>query len=271
MFLFIHLCLLSATYGQDYISDEDLFSRQYDTPLTIDLEAIDEDEMAKLIELRKKKIKANVFYGKKTKKGFTKSGFGKDAEIEIFRYLKVYEEPDPYVRDVYWYSFKKHEIINSRKIDKGNAGILHGPYKKMVDEVVIEEGVYYKGVKHARWMKWNKHGILQSKEKYYKGWPKESQVAYYNRAEKQIKEIIPIHFGEKEGNYYAFHTSGNVAATGEFQFDNRVGTWKEFFDVRNARKREIVYPDDPFDKSKAPYISREWNESGKLIYDRAKK
>ncbi|MFY0628379.1 MAG: hypothetical protein JXR07_18935 [Reichenbachiella sp.] len=241
---------------------------QYEAPLSVDLDAEDEDEE---IELKKKKPKKNVFYGKKTRKGFTRTGYGEKATLELFRYLKVYEDPVPYVRDVYWYDFGKKKIVKSRKIDKGNAGILHGPYERKRGDVVIESGIYFMGVKHGRWMKWDRHDILIEKEKYYKGWPKESMVAYHDRKTRKIEEIIPVHYGEKEGNYYAFHKSGNLAATGEFQFDNKVGLWREFYDIRNRRKREIIYSEDPFDKTFRPYIIREWDNRGKLIYENKKK
>ncbi|MGL1886225.1 MAG: hypothetical protein OCD76_06895 [Reichenbachiella sp.] len=257
-----------ALAAQDY-SDEDLLetSTQYEVPLTVDLDAEEEERE---IVLKKKKPKKNVFYGKKTRKGFSRTGYGKSEVMELFRYLKVYEDPVPYVRDVYWYDFGKRKIVKSRKIDKKNAGILHGPYKKMVGDQIVEEGIFYMGTKHGRWSVWNKHDILQSKEKYYKGWPKESMVAYHNKEEREIQEIIPVHFGEREGNYYAFHESGKLAAVGEFQFDHRVGLWREYYDTKNRRKREILYSKDPFDKEFKPYIIREWDKYGKLIYDRSK-
>ena len=262
--------MLSAgmVQAQDDFDEEDLFEIDYDSPLTIDLES---EEDIEIPQIKKKKVKKNVFYGKKTKKGFTRTGFGQNVVIEFFHYLKEYEDPDQYVRDIYWYNFRKRKIIKSRKIDKPNAAILHGPYKKLLGDKVLEEGIFYKGTKHGRWSRWNKYDILQSKEKYYKGWPKESKVAYYNRYKKQINEIIPMHFGEKEGNYYAFYESGNIAVIGEYHFDAKVGTWREYYDRRNRRKREIRYSKDPFDSEFRPFIIREWDERGRLIYDKSKK
>lgn len=248
--------------------DVDLFEINYDTPLTIDMEAEDDIEIK---APKKKKVKKGTFYGVRTKKGFTRTGFGDRTVLELFHYLREYEEPDQYVRDIFWYNFKKKKIVNSKRIDEGNAGILHGPYKKLLGDQLLEEGVYYKGTKHARWTTWNKYDILQSKEKYYKGWPKESRVQYYDRGKKQIKEIIPIHFGEKEGNYYTFYESGNVAVRGEYRFDGKVGIWTEYYDIRNRKKRQIQYGDDPFDEDFRPYIIREWDDRGKPIYDASKK
>ncbi len=249
---------------------DDAFTVSYDTPLTIDLESEEEIDDEELIESKKKKPKKNVFYGLKTKRGFTKTGFGSRLVVEQFHYLKDFVEPEPYVRDIYWYDFKKKKIVKSRRIDKKNGVILHGPYVKKLGEQVLEEGIFYKGTKHGRWIKLNRHDILQSKEKFYKGWPKESKVSYWNKETRQIREIIPVQFGEKEGYYYAFHKSGRIAATGEYHFDHKVGIWSEYYDSRRRKKREIQYPEDPFDDEFEPYILKEWDENGKLIYDHHK-
>ncbi len=254
-------------YGQ---AVDDPFTVQYDTPLTIDLEA-EEDELEKeLIEPKKKKKKKNVFYGLKTKRGFTKTGFGSRLVVEQFHYLKDFVEPEPYVRDIYWYDFKKRKIVKSRRIDKENGVILHGPYVKRLGEQVLESGIFYKGTKHGRWMTYNRHDILQDKEKFYKGWPKESKVIYYDRETRQLREIIPVQFGEKEGYYYAFHESGRVAAQGEYQFDHKVGVWVEYYDANRRKKREIQYPKEPFEKDFEPYIIAEWDEDGREIYNHEK-
>ena len=81
------------------------------TPLTIDLDAEEEERVAPKAKKRKKK----VFYGLKTKKAFTKKGAGNKIETEIFYYLKDPEPLDPYVRDIYWFDFKRRQIKKSRK------------------------------------------------------------------------------------------------------------------------------------------------------------
>lgn len=261
----ISLGTSTTTKAQE--TTDNWFEVDYSTPLTIDLDA-EEDMLDSLDERKEKKPKKKVFYGIKTKKGFTKTGFGDNVVVELFYYLKEHEDPDPYVRDIYWYNFKKKKIVNSRKIDLNNGAILHGPYTKMLGDQVLEEGIFYKGTKHARWMRYNRHDILQVKEKYYKGWPKESQVAYWDKKTRQIREIIPVQFGEKEGYYYAFHENGSLAAMGEYHFDHKVGIWREFYPSKNRRKREIRYPEYAFDTVNHPYIMKEWDKNGKVIYDR---
>ncbi|MEL7146579.1 MAG: hypothetical protein AAFO69_09450 [Bacteroidota bacterium] len=263
IFLFFSVSTLEA---QDY---DDPFTVDYDTPLTIDLESEDEEE-ENLFKQKKPKRKKKVFYGLKTKRGYARTGQGNRTIIDEFRYLKEPVEIDPYVRDIYWYNFKKKKIMNSRKFDPSNGVLLHGPYKKRLGEQIIEEGIYYKGMKHGRWVRWDKYDILRDKQKFYKGWPKQSKVVYYDRGRKQLREIIPVQLGEREGNYFAFHESGRIAAKGEFHFDHKVGVWTEYYDTRRRKKREIQYPEDPFDEDFEPYIIREWDEKGTIIYDREK-
>jgi len=234
------------------------------TPVVIDLDA-EEEERA---EIKKKKRKKKVFYGMKTKKGFARKGSGQNTVLELFYYLKEYKEPDPYVRDIYWYDTNRKQIRKSRRVDRKVGVILHGPYTKKIGEVVVEEGIYYVGTKHGRWTQKTKNDILINKQRYYKGWPKESLVSYYDQKHTKIKEIIPVEYGIKEGNYFYFLESGEVAVSGEYQYNEKVGKWSEYHASRRGRKkREIQYKRNAGDKNFDPYINKEWNTKGKVIYD----
>jgi len=242
-------------------------------PLTINLDAEDEEEEEEDSKKKEKKRKKNVFYDIKTKKGYSESGYGQRVVIETFFYLKEYQEPDPYVRDIYWYDTKRKQIRSTRNIQKDKAQILHGPYKKITDEgEVLEEGVFFKGTKHGRWTRYNQDFILMDKEKYSKGWPRDSEITYYDREErKQIQEVIPIEYGQREGYYYYFYENGVVAVEGEYQQGQKVGLWTEYYNYEKRRlpKKQIKYPDDPFDETPA-YISKEWDPQGQTIYEKKK-
>lgn len=225
-----------------------------------------EEEEEEAVEAKKKKRKKNEFYGLKTRKGFTKKGFGDREVITLFHYLKEYKDPNPYIRDVYWYDTESGQIKVSSNIKKEHARILHGPYKRILGDQVIEEGIFYIGTKHGRWTEFNSNDILLSKEKYIKGWPKESTITYYDPERKHIKEVIPVEYGEEEGTYYYFHNNGQVAVIGEYEYGEKVGVWKEYYKNKARRKKEIQYKKDPFQKGFKPYILREWDENGKLIY-----
>jgi antitoxin component YwqK of YwqJK toxin-antitoxin module len=272
VFIFLASCTQSL-FAQNDDSLDDIFQTKYDSPLTLDLSAVnDEGEFEKeKPEDKKKKVNPKIYFGIKTKNGFAKTGFGERMVVEMFHMLKPkdFVSPEPYTRDFYWYDFKKKKIVNSTRVNKNNAGVLHGHYVKKLGDQVLEEGYFYKGVKHGRWVKLNRHDILQEKEVYWKGWTKQSRLSYYNFEKTQLKEVIPIHYGDREGEYFAYHTNGNLAVVGQFQFDCKIGVWREYYP--NAKvKREVKYPLEAFDKKHVPVITKEWDEDGKLIFDRSK-
>jgi antitoxin component YwqK of YwqJK toxin-antitoxin module len=246
-------------------ADKD-FSLIRESPLTVDLER--EKELAEdQNKDKKKKRKKKVFYGVKTRKGFTRRGVGDRVEVEIFYYLKESQAPDPYVPEVWWYERGK-KTVRSTGFDPKRGVMLHGPYKRLVGEQIVEEGIFYLGAKHGRWTEYDRNNVLLDKRKYYKGWPKESLVRYYDVDKKKLKEVIPIRFGEKEGTYMYFHENGTVGIRGKYEEDVKVGVWTEYYPFRRRRKKEIQYREDPWDEAFKAYISREWNRRGQLVYER---
>ncbi|MEM0939253.1 MAG: hypothetical protein AAF600_04080 [Bacteroidota bacterium] len=270
LFMVGYLFLIEIPISAQDESLESLFKVDYDTPLTLDLEADEKEENGiGPVTQKKKKKKKNVFFGLKTRKGFTRTIRGKEILWEQFHLLKEYQSPPEYARDFYWFDMKKRVIKNSLKVDKKIAAVLHGPYRKLLGEQVVEEGWYYKGMKHRRWIRFNRHDILQDKAYWWKGWPQESRLAYYDFKKTKLKEVIPVHYGEKNGEYWAFHEDGTIAVKGEYKFGHRVGLWREYYDGRRI-KREVMYPEDPFNFEFNPYILREWDKRGALIYDQVK-
>lgn len=234
-----------------------------DTPVTLDFKKEEEEETEKP---KKKKPKKKVYYGVKTRKGYTKKGVGDRVVYELFYVLKTPERPETFVRDIYWYDYTRREIRKTATFDPAKGVLLHGPYEKRQGDILLEKGIYYKGTKHGRWMKYNRDSVLLDKEKYYKGWPRESLVSYFDPGtHRKMKEITPIEFGEKEGFYYRFFENGKIAVMGEYQWDQRVGDWIENY-PDGKRKRIITYPEEPFDESIPSYIKVEWDEKGKEIY-----
>jgi antitoxin component YwqK of YwqJK toxin-antitoxin module len=233
-----------------------------DAPVLLDLDKEEEPEQ------KKKKPKKKVFYGLKTRKGFTRKGYGERVTYELFYFLKKPQKPQTFVRDLYWFDFRRKEIRKTiaSAFDPKNGVLLHGPYKKTQGEIILQQGIFYKGTKHGRWLSYTRDSVLTDKEKYFMGWPKESLVSYYDPSErKKMKELTPIEFGEKEGYYYRFYENGQMAVSGEYRWDQRVGDWTEYY-PNNKRKKIITYPKEPFDKSIKPFIRAEWNDKGKEIY-----
>lgn len=232
-----------------------------DTPVAIDFSKEEEP-----LPTKKKKKKKKVFYGIKTRKGFTKKGYGERVTYELFYYLKKSEKPQTFVRDIYWYDFIRKEIRKTSTFDPAKGVLLHGPYERKQGDILLEKGIYYKGTKHGRWMTYGKDSTLTDKAKYYKGWPKESIVTYYDpEGRKKMKEITPIEFGDRQGYYYRFHENGKIAVAGEYAWDQPVGDWVENY-ATGKRKRILSYPKQAFDETVRPYIKVEWNPQGKEIY-----
>jgi antitoxin component YwqK of YwqJK toxin-antitoxin module len=235
-----------------------------DTPVSLDFGSEEEP----INTPKKKKPKKKVFYGVKTKKGFTRKGFGERVTYELFYYLKKSEKPSTFVRDVYWYDFKRHEIRKTTiaSFKETDGVLLHGPYEKRTGDAIVEKGIFFKGTRHGRWMAYGRDSVLTNKEKYFKGWPKESVVSYYDPStRKKMRELTPIEFGEKDGFYYLFHENGQVAVQGEYRWDQKVGDWTEYY-ATGKRKKIITYPKEPFEKDIKPYIKIEWNDKGKEVY-----
>ena len=248
---------------------EDGFSLISESPLTLNMEReMELSKEAKDAQKRKEqRRKRKIFYGIKTKKGFTRRGQGDRAELEIFHYIKEPIEVDPYVPEISWYDFTRKRIRNTGKVEDKRGVILHGPYKKIIGEQVIEEGIYYKGTKHGRWTKYDRNDILIEKLKYYKGWQKESKVRYYDDKQTKLKEVVPLLYGKLDGTYFYFHENGTLAIRGEYRENAKIGKWTEYYNFMRRRKKEIQYPADPYDTSYQPFISKEWDRSARLVYE----
>lgn len=247
---------------------EDGFSLIEESPLTLNMEREMElsEEAKDAQKAKEKRRKKKVFYGLKTKKGFTRRGAGERVELEMFYYLKEPVAVDPYVPEIYRFDFTRKRVRSSGKMD-AKAVIMHGPYKKFIGEQLVVEGVYYKGTLHARWTKYDGHDILIDKRKYYRGWQKESKVRYYDDKQTKLKEVVPILYGKKDGVYYYFHENGEVAIRGVYKEGVKIGKWTEYYSFMRRRKKEIQYPSDPYDTAYQPFVSKEWDRRNKMVYE----
>ncbi len=237
---------------------------------TLELNPYQEEEEKKAKEPKKRKKK--VFYGLKTRKRFTKSMSQGKVVIEKFYVLKDYKEPDHKLDHKFYYHKQKRALVDEKKIDKPNAEIAHGPYKKYVNGELVEEGIYYIGSQHGRWIKYADDLLIWEKKRYYKGTPRDAQITYYDKASRKIKEIIPIHNDIKDGEYYYYFESGRIAIKGLYRNNVKIGRWYEYYDRdQKPRKREVQNARNPSEVNFESYIIKEWNEDGQLIIDNSKK
>ncbi len=219
-------------------------------------------------EEKQKKKKKNVFYGIKSKKKTIKTAKNQTVTFEKFYRLPSFEQPNEYPYAKYLYDSDKKEIIRVRTVEEGKGMPLHGKYERIVNGEVRERGFFYKGVKHGRWESYDKDGNLTNKAKWNKGFPKDAEITLYPQDTRLIKEVVPIHYGKKEGMYMAFFENGNLKEVGEYHEGEKVGLWIEYYDFMQKngyqrKKKEILHKKkkDVFQEVE-PIVQRAWDERG---------
>ena len=223
---------------------------------------------------RKPKKKKKVFLGEKIKRAFTKSGpKGKNRIIEVFYFLKYPQSVNAYAPAHYYYDTKKHKILKLAAVedDAPTLKILHGPYKRLQNNKVLETGYYALGTKHLRWERFDKNGVLLTKIHYEMGFPRDANVSYYGQDRSLINEVVPYVNGKLEGDYAKFLINGQPDWRGQFENGRKVGVWAKYWGFRGRRRFEYQYAESGYDSEVAePELIREYNRNATLIYDKEK-
>jgi antitoxin component YwqK of YwqJK toxin-antitoxin module len=220
---------------------------------------------------RKPKKKKKLFLGEKIKRGFVKSGAsGRNQIIEIFYYLKYFQQPNPYAPARYYFNPKKRKLFKATaELDPATDKVLHGPYKKMQNNKVLETGYYALGTKHLRWERFDKNGILLSKTHYEMGFPRDANISYYDPERKMPKEVVPYVNGKLEGDYAKFTIEGQREWSGQFENGHKVGEWTNYWGFRNRKRYVYQYPESGYDPEvEEPVLVKEYNRNAILIYDK---
>ena len=225
--------------------------------------------------LRKsKKKKKNVFLGEKIKRAYAKTGpRGRNQIVEVFYFLKYPKTLNDYAPAHYYYDTRKHKILKLAAVedDAPTLKILHGPYKKLQNNKVLETGYYALGTRHLRWERFDKNGVLLSKTHFELGFPRDANVSYYGQDRRLVNEVVPYVNGKLEGDYAKFLADGQVDWRGQFENGHRVGVWTKFWGFRNRRRYEYQYAESGYDPEVAePELVREYNRNAVLIYDKEK-
>lgn len=275
---------------------------QEDDPLTMFEPEPDKKEF-------KVKKKRKVYYGYKTKKGFSRDIKGRNEIITVYHYLKTHQQPSIYHQKFSYVDITTYEIKHgghrSFKKVEDHAYLLHGPYLKRLNGEIVEEGIYHMGVKHGRWMYYDimkehsfdkkyiryrtdlrtgkstredsivqneiEYRYLKKKEYWNQGFPKESEITYYDRDKTKIKKVIPIVNNELHGHYLEFFENGHVKKYGVYYHGTKEGTWREY--IRGTRSYivslEVKYPDHrrKLEGDFEPYIIKQTDDTGHLIYE----
>lgn len=197
-------------------------------------------------------------------------GSGDRITQEEFHVLKEPQAPRNYDGlEIYWYDSKNRIVSKSAIKDKESALILHGPYKRYAAGNLIEEGNYYVGTKDGRWETYDANFRLLDKSKWKQGFPAESIISYYNSAHTKVREVIPIQFGKRDGDYLMYYDGGQLMVKGQYDNDTPIGTWQEYYQYRRQRKKTTRYPRYWYEDGDGILLS-EWDDKGKLIYERPK-
>jgi len=221
-----------------------------------------------------KKKKKNIFLGEKIKRAYAKSGpKGRNQFVEVFYFLKYPKTLNAYAPAHYYYDTKKHKILKLAAVEdeEPTLRILHGPYKKLQNNKVLETGYYALGTKHLRWERFDKNGVLLTKIHYEMGFPRDANVSYYGEDRSLINEVVPYVNGKLEGDYAKFLINGQADWRGQFENGHRVGIWTKYWGFRNRRHYEYQYAESGYDTEVAePELVREYNRNAVIIYDKEK-
>ncbi|MFD1142471.1 toxin-antitoxin system YwqK family antitoxin [Larkinella insperata] len=228
------------------------------------------DQKDKSERRKKQKLLRTEYEGIPIVEQYTKFGSGDRTIIEKFTVLKQYRDPNPYVRETYWFDPKAQRVSSSLIKDKDKVMILHGPYKRYQNGILLEEGYYYIGAKDGRWEKYDANYMLLDKQKWNRGFPTESEITYYDSAHTKVKEVLPKEFGKIHGQYLAFYEGGQLAAEGKYDHGMKVGRWTEYYQYRRQRKKITQHARDRWTEEFEPYVISEWDERGKVTYERPK-
>ena len=274
VFIFLFLVLGKVTFAQKNTAEKKTDADSSGVvssallPTVAPLLLFDEEKEKEEKKEKKKNARKNIWFGVKTMKGYTRRTIRGQEYLEFFNYTDAERKPNPYIRDVYWFDTKE-KAVRTEGFSPSLGYLLHGPYERLVNETVVESGMFYYGMKHKTWMVFDDRSVLQDKAHFSEGWPRESKISYFNETSKSVEKIIPIQYGLEEGNYFHFYENQQVAVTGEYKYGEKVGLWTEYWDTKNTkaiRKREIQYQETPYTKNFRPFIRAEWDKEGNLVY-----
>ena len=224
----------------------------------------------------KNKLSKTEYEGLSMVKAYTKFGSGDRTIVEEFYVLRDNDatNPLPYVKDIVRYYQRSGRVTSSIIRNEGDGLLLHGPYKRYQNGDLLEEGYYYAGMKDGRWEKYDANFMLLDKSHWHQGVPAESRLSYYDSTHRKIKEVLPIEYGKLNGTYMAFHENGLLAVEGKYDNGVKVGRWTEFYPInpsgRRMRRKLKQYPANQWDTEFDPYTITEWDEKGKVTFQRSK-
>jgi antitoxin component YwqK of YwqJK toxin-antitoxin module len=227
-------------------------------------------DVKKEIKSLKKEFNGRDYEGIKVEKQLIKQGTGNNLTFLEFYTLKEFTQPNSYNRHLFWYDRKANRIVEGIGRDRATNDLMHGPYKKYLNDLVVEEGWYYLGAKDGRWELYDKNYNLLNKEYYERGFYQDSELSFYDERQIKMKDVKPKLYGKVTGEYLKFNESGTLAEQGMMDDSVKIGRWVEYYPTGNRRKKETQYGKDCYDTVFESYIVYEYDEKGKITFESPK-
>ena len=225
-------------------------------------------------KIKKKLVAKDEYVNIKTDRRLGQYGSGNRSTVEEINVVKFVEDESisTYAQEIWWFDPNQSRIVNSSIKDNKTAQICHGPFKKVVNNVIIEQGFFFMGTKDGRWETFGPENELENKVYYVRGFLAGSNITYHDDAKKKIKQVVPNFYGKTRGNYLSFYLSGNLKEDGKLDDSVRIGRWREFYEFGTGGrlKKEWRYGKDKFDASE-PILMVERDSQGKIIYQNNQK
>jgi hypothetical protein len=224
----------------------------------------------KIIKKAKKKLQPRDEYVQiKTERKLGNYGSGIRMTVEEVNVVKYVEDEalSPYASEIFIFDPSQSRVVPIPLKDTKNVQICHGPFKKYVNQKLVEEGFYFMGVKDGRWETYGPDNELENKVYYERGYTAGSTIHYFDASKKKIQEVIPRIYGKVRGTYYSFYPSGNLKEDGRLDDSVKVGRWREFheFGSGGRLKKEWKFGKDKFDLSE-PILIQERDQQSKIIF-----
>ena len=225
-------------------------------------------------KIKKKLVAKDEYVNIKTDRRLGQYGSGNRSTVEEINVVKFVEDESlsTYAQEIWWFDPNQSRIVNSSIKDNKTAQICHGPFKKIVNNVIVEQGFFHMGTKDGRWETFGPENELESKVYYERGFLAGSSITYHDDAKKKIKQVVPNFYGKTRGNYLSFYPSGNLKEDGKLDDSVRIGRWREYYEFGTGGrlKKEGRYGKDKFDVSE-PILMVERDSQGKIIYQNNQK
>ena len=182
-------------------------------------------------KIKKKLVAKDEYVNIKTDRRLGQYGSGNRSTVEEINVVKFVEDESlsTYAQEIWWFDPNQSRIVNSSIKDNKTAQICHGPFRKVVNNVIIEQGFFFMGTKDGRWETFGPENELESKVYYVRGFLAGSDITYHDAAKKKIKQVVPNFYGKTRGNYLSFYPSGNLKEDGKCIFSNKSSNQRVLF------------------------------------------